>query len=176
MKTYSGIGSRETPHLIQQDMFSLGMALAIKGYTLRSGGAQGADQSFELGCDQRQGQKEIYLPWERFENNKSKLFPPSAEAVKLASSIHPVFERLSSKAKLLVARNMHQVLGEHLDSPVEFILCWTPDGCENEDGYSIETGGTGTAIALASRNNIPVYNLSNNSSFSFVVNMLITSL
>lgn len=175
MKYYAGIGSRDTEFNIQQDMGSIARVLAIKGFTLRSGGARGADQAFELGCDQHQGRKEIFLPWERFENNGSHLFSPSDEAIKLASTIHPVFDRLSYKAKLLIARNMHQILGESLNDPVDFVLCWTDDGAETEKQYSRNTGGTGSAIVLASRNNIPVFNLKNNSSYSYVVNMMLCS-
>lgn len=49
------------------------------------------------------------------------------------------------------ARNCHQVLGANLDSPVDFVLCWTPGGAT--------TGGTATAIKLARKHNIPVINM-----------------
>lgn len=45
-------------------------------------------------------------------------------------------------------------------SPVDFVLCWTPGvGAESEADRTPDTGGTGQAIALASRWNIPVFNL-----------------
>jgi len=176
MKYYSGIGSRETPHMIVQDMYTIAMVLASKGYTLRSGGAVGADSAFELGCVQRNGLKEIFLPWEHFNDSKSTLFPPSEEAKKLARTIHPVYDKLSNKAKLLIARNMHQILGQDLQTPVDFVLCWTDDGAETSKQYSINTGGTGTAISLASQHNIPVYNLSNGSSYGYVINVLLQNI
>ncbi len=48
-KYYSGIGSRETPDDIIDVMKQLGKKLADQGWILRTGGAKGADQAFELG-------------------------------------------------------------------------------------------------------------------------------
>ena len=64
-----------------------------------------------------------------------------------------------SAAQALMARNVHQILGSDLRSPVDFVACWTPDGCESEGERSRTTGGTGQAIALADRWGIPIYNL-----------------
>ena len=64
-------------------------------------------------------------------------------------------------AKLLHARNCHQILGAGLDDPVRFVIAWTPDGCESEEQRYRATGGTGQAIALASQQGVPVVNLAN---------------
>ena len=62
-KIYSGIGSREIPYDVEELMVMIGKFLALKGFTLRSGGADGSDISFETGCDLVNGNKEIYIPW-----------------------------------------------------------------------------------------------------------------
>lgn len=49
MKTYTGIGSRETPYEIQDLMKRIAFKLAENGWLLRSGGAEGADTAFENG-------------------------------------------------------------------------------------------------------------------------------
>ena len=49
-KPYTGIGSRETPTAILDLMIAIGGVLAQRGFTLRSGGADGADDAFEQGC------------------------------------------------------------------------------------------------------------------------------
>jgi hypothetical protein len=41
-------------------MFQLGKQLALRGCVLRSGGAKGADLSFEQGCNQVEGTKQIF--------------------------------------------------------------------------------------------------------------------
>lgn len=50
-KTYEGIGSRNTPEDFKYLLFHAAKTLAMKGYTLRSGGADGADSAFEAGAD-----------------------------------------------------------------------------------------------------------------------------
>lgn len=50
MKYYTGIGSRETPEDIQSWMKAFAIRMQKHGYTLRSGGAGGADSAFEHGC------------------------------------------------------------------------------------------------------------------------------
>lgn len=154
--TYAGIGSRHAPPDILERMTVAAGRLARTGYTLRSGGAEGADTAFELGAGDM---KEIYLPWRGFNNNPSPLHPPSSEAFDLAASFHPGWHRLSPAAKKLMARNSHQVLGADLKSPSGFVVCWTPDGAETEAQRGPKTGGTGQAIAIAGRHGIPVFNL-----------------
>ena len=159
-KKYAGIGSRQIPPNISTLMTEIGSFAAQQGYVLRSGGANGADSAFERGCDLVGGKKEICLPWSGF-NKRWETYStsPSYQADTLAATIHPTYNRLSVPAKKLIGRNMHQILGINLDDPVEFVLCWTPDGCESIWEYSRKTGGTGSAISVAFQNLIPVYNL-----------------
>ena len=155
---YAGIGSRSTPDHVLQTMRKIAHRLSELGYTLLSGGAAGADSAFEEGCF---GEKEIYLPWPGFRHLQGRhcVMLPSAEAYRVAEAIHPAWKRLNDTAQALMARNSHQVLGTDLRSPVDFVVCWTPDGCESEATRTRNTGGTGQAIALADRWGIPVVNL-----------------
>lgn len=150
MKTYAGIGSRETPAEVLVRMREYAIFLARRGWLLRSGAAPRADTSFEDGCDYAGGRKEIFLPWSRFNGSDSPLFPPTRAAFDLASEIHPNWSGLVLGWKKLHARNCHEVLGADLDDPVAFVLCWTPGGDAR--------GGTATAMRLAHRRNIPVFN------------------
>jgi hypothetical protein len=156
---YTGVGSRETPESMQSVIRDLAAHLAQDGWVLRSGGADGADALFEEGCDSAGGKKEIYLPWRGFNKNKSELHPPSQDAFELARKYHPSFNYLRHPAKLLMARNSHQVLGQDLNSPSTFLVCWTKDGCVSTSTRQKSTGGTGQAISIASSHSIPVFNL-----------------
>ena len=147
MKYYAGIGSRETPIELKETIKTIVQFLNEKNYTLRSGGANGADSFFE----EFALKKEIFLPWRGFNNNNSLLFEPTTEAFLTAERYHPRFKSLSFGAKKLMARNCHQVLGLDLKTPVEFIVCWTKNGTIN--------GGTGQALRIAQEYKIPVYNL-----------------
>jgi hypothetical protein len=158
-KYFSGIGSRETPPEILALMVEVGKFLALKGYVLRSGGANGADKAFEQGCDQAQGQKEIYLPWKGFNDNPSELHLKSPalnkikdKAFELASHYHPAWDQLNYGARCLMARNGMQVLGQDLNTPVEFVICW------NLGGFS--HGGTSQALRIAQDWKIPIFMLS----------------
>ena len=49
------------------------------------------------------------------------------------------------------SRNCHQILGYDLKSPVDAVICWTPNGKM--------VGGTRTALLLAQDAGIPIFNL-----------------
>lgn len=159
---YAGIGSRRTPPEVLARMRRLARRLAQLGFVLRSGAADGADAAFEAGCDEVQGAKSIWLPWKGFNGHSTdhSCYPtPAHEAV--AAQVHPVWARLGQGPRKLHSRNVGQCLGEDLATPVAFVLAWTPDGCESEATRTRDTGGTGMAIAIASRHGIPVINLRN---------------
>jgi hypothetical protein len=133
-------------------MERFGAELAQRGWTLRSGGAVGADSAFEKGARAAGGRCEIYLPWPGYnEHAEGRLVEASPEAYDLMAQIHPVFARLPGSSRRLHARNAHQILGADLRSPVEMVVCWTP-GARGR-------GGTGSAIRLARSRDIPVHDL-----------------
>jgi hypothetical protein len=163
---YTGVGSRATPDPILLKMRQIAILLYDAGYILRSGGAAGADASFERGVDdalERRPKSEtllpkrIYVPWKGFESRKDSqegdIYKIDIKAFAIASRIHPTWDRLGDPAKRLHARNIHQVLGDDLKTPSRFLICWT------EDGQLI--GGTRTAIVCAKTYKVLVYNLGN---------------
>ena len=146
---YAGIGSRETPIEIIHLFKKVAYYLSQKEFILRSGGAKGADKAFEVGCDNFNGQKEIYLPWNGFGDSDSKLVVKDNKAFEIAEQYHPYWHNLSQGAKKLQARNSHQVLGWDLNTPSKFVICWTKNGKGS--------GGTGQAIRIAKAYNIPIF-------------------
>lgn len=148
---YAGIGSRQTPSEMLKTMTELAELLAKKGYTLRSGGAAGADQAFEKGSGSN---KEIFLP-------RSDL---PIWTIAFTMLYHPRPESLSTYAWQLMNRNAMQILGTDGNTPVDFVVCWTKDGKAS--------GGTGQAIRIAKSLDIPVYNLYNNKEVSELANRI----
>jgi hypothetical protein len=144
-KYYTGVGSRQTPPDVLALMTRIATKLREGGFILRSGGAQGADSAFTAGAGKY---TEIWRP---------EHCTPMAEEI--ASRYHPVWNRLTPYVKKLHGRNVFQVLGGDLATPSEFLICWTPDGCVSHGGRSIQTGGTGTAISIASEYGVQVNNL-----------------
>lgn len=148
MKYYAGIGSRETPHEVKEEMYRISKTLALAGYTLRSGGAIGADKIFARGAEESHVDEGSPRP---------RIYRPSNvtfEAVAMASEYHPAWDRCNAFARKLHGRNCMIVLGDKLDTPVDFIVCWT-------EGGKI-TGGTGQALRMAKKLGITVHNLAIN--------------
>lgn len=149
---YTGIGSRSTPPAVCSAMKDIARQLAIRGYILRSGGAEGADTAFEQGCEQGFGSKEIYTPWYGFNGNYSKLCHPSEHSYEIAARLlGERWEYMRWPVRRLQARNIHQVLGQDLELVSQLLICWTPNGAE--------VGGTATALRLAVINQIPIINM-----------------
>lgn len=135
---YAGIGSRETPEATLRLMAQIADWLRRQGFSLRSGGAKGADRAFEAGAGQR---KQIYYAADGGRQ----------DALELAKAHHPAWGRCSDYARKLHARNGLIILGSQLNDPVKFAVCWTKDGQA--------TGGTGQALRLCAARGIPVFNL-----------------
>lgn len=149
---YTGIGSRQTPPEILVLMTRIAHALDAQGYTLRSGGAAGADTAFAQGATRR----EIFLPWPNFNGVRDGIVVHGtawAQAEALARTIHPAWIHLSRGAARLHTRSIFQVLGAGLDQPSQFVLFWAP-----EQSGAVQ-GGTRTAVVLARQRGIPCFNL-----------------
>lgn len=167
---YAGIGSRRLPRKYRELFIRVGKYLAEQGCVLRSGRAEGADESFEIGCDLAYGKKEIYVPWKNFmgaqfkkhllETDKSNYYrvekcyvlaseKENPNPYLVAETYHPMWGSLKDSARRLQARNSHQVLGLDLETPSNFIICWTKDG--------LGQGGTGQALRIAKDKNIPIF-------------------
>lgn len=150
---YAGIGSRETPLPTLALMRGIAKMLADRGYTLRSGGAKGADQAFEYGTPVMV-QMEIYVPWHGFErrpDTMAKVNLAWGEAMSIAEKFHPNWAACSDTVRKIMARNTFQVLGHDCHTPSKFVVCWTKTGKA--------TGGTGQALRIAEHHDIPIYNL-----------------
>lgn len=74
-----------------------------------------------------------------------------AETERIASEVHPAWDKCNEWARGMHSRNCHQILGYDLQSPVDAVICWTPDGKI--------VGGTATALKLSMKAGIPIFNL-----------------
>lgn len=172
---YTLIGSRETPEDVLNVMEKFAYKAASLGYIGRSGGAGGADTCLEVGVkkyikDNNLGEHdqerlmEVFLPWENFNKRDSDedgyytlpFSPYKNKAYSLAEEIHPAWDKCSNGAKSLHARNTMQILGERLDAPSKFILCY---GVPEKKGSVIPKGGTRTACILGQQHGVQIFNL-----------------
>jgi hypothetical protein len=165
-RRYAGIGSRETPPAALALIEAVSAGLARHGWVLRTGMSPGADQAFYRGARAEGGQVELYLPWPGFEADARlageraevrELSRPSARAYALAERHHPAWGRVGARARHLLARDGHQLLGADLATAVAFVVCWTADG--SLDGAGAGAGGTGQGLRIARSERIAVFNL-----------------
>jgi hypothetical protein len=169
MKYYTGVGSRACPGDVLELMEEVAGWLAGRGWTLRSGHAQGADRAFERGAA---GKAVVYLPWYGFGVRPYQDDPGMrvmGEAVVLHSTaLQRRYDRLvklgirsgqyvSQAVKWLHGRNVCQVLGHAVleadEEPSGFVVCWCPEANGEPQG------GTATAVKLARHHGIEVLNL-----------------
>lgn len=151
MKFYAGIGSRKTPQDVLDEFANIAAALGKNGYTLRSGGAEGADTAFDTGTRLYTWPRRIYLPWEGFNGHKLGIVVGRHVKMReMAQRHHPAWDKLTGPAKMLHTRNVAIVLGDDVEKQhSDFVVCWTPGGMEG--------GGTGQALRVARHYCVPIY-------------------
>lgn len=156
-KFVAGIGSRDTPpsECTRIEHFSAG--LQRMRYTLRSGAAyRGADKAFEKGAIY----KEIIVPEKAKQDQISFLSLPLSiqkDAMDLAQKYHPRWDAVKDLySQRLLARNVVQILGKDLKTPVDFVMFWADRVTLNSSGIITNcSGGTGLGVRLASSLGIP---------------------
>lgn len=174
IKRIAFIGSRklaEPQHNADAHLFyRVAKRCAELGHIIRSGGAAGADVIAEEAyfdaineTTAEPDQVEIYVPWKFFQATRGINNPlhhlhvtPSdpvliQRANEMVYNTHPNPRALTQGALKLHSRNMNQVFGLDLNTPIDACICWTENG--------IKSGGTASAITLCERINIPVFNL-----------------
>jgi len=166
-RAYAGIGSRQTPKEICEQMTDIASVLDGIGWTLRTGGAKGADLAFADGASF--AQIEEFIPWHKFSPERIGVEPiilnQTREVYDLAQKYwdsrpddvdegkYCDWTSLRDTTKLFMMRNVHQILGKDLKTPSKAVICWTPNGAMK--------GGTSFAMWIAMCHSIPIFNLAN---------------
>ena len=158
---YAGIGARNIPARSTVEIQSLAKMLSAQHYVLRSGAAMGADQAFEEAASSECGMKEIFLPWKGFNGHDSGTEWNEKKCISIAQIFHTDWDQLPKKVQLSCARNVAQILGPEpgISTPTQFVLCWAKDSVILGGKIVDCSGGTGHAVRIAAKNNIPVFNI-----------------
>lgn len=148
---YSGCGARSTPDAVLKEMEQLATDLESYGFSLRTGGALGADTAFLDGIKTNPERVELYLPWKGYNGYTSPYTGVHPQVINYASMYHPNWHACSEGVRKLHGRNLHIVAGANIaiPQPSLFMLAYTPEGNA--------TGGTGVAIAMADSYFVPVF-------------------
>lgn len=161
------VGSRKAPEDVCKFMAEQSLYMRSKGVLVRTGDAfHGVDNAvrFPLKYTRDVSADEVVLSkgTDNLEVYTANDAVDDARAKEMAKRYHKKWETLSDIAKLLHARNCYQIAGLLLDNPSNCVLCWTPDGANTHAKRVRQTGGTGTAISIASMvYRIPVFNVRN---------------
>jgi predicted NAD-dependent protein-ADP-ribosyltransferase YbiA (DUF1768 family)/alkylated DNA repair dioxygenase AlkB len=155
---YAGVGSRSLGRSrpLARIATALAMRLERAGYGLASGGADGADRAFEKGVALAEN-KQIFRPG----YDATKKLPDGyvvldgpivGQAAAVAGLVTSGWDVMSGPGRDLHTRNVFQVLGRDMKSPVEFVLA-IPSVNDTR------TTGTRQTMAIAAANGIPVFDL-----------------
>lgn len=165
---WSGIGNRlATPQAVS-DLTHISKKLTANGLLLRSGGRGDCDRACQAGSG---SSNEIYYPKHKPEYQYG--LPTLDESYLMAKLYHDHWDFIPEKYHNYFARNVHIILGKDLRTPSEFVVCWTKDGVYTSEHRTKKTGGTGHAIAVATTNSIPVFNINNKIHREYVMDFLI---
>lgn len=163
---YAGIGTRYPTEEQVELCTKIGTYLAIRGYVLHTGAAEGVDQVFTRAALKAGGRVVLHIPWPKHEQEfrdgipaklqqfvevrllNSKKNNRDTEAFDSVLKYHPAPDRLSWGARCLHARN-YRILVPEDKSPVDFVVAYpSPHG-----------GGTMQGVRIAYDLDLPVVRL-----------------
>lgn len=163
---YAGIGSRTAPMDVLKRIRDLATTLAHMKFELHTGGALGCDKAFIDGHHMAGKDAYLWLPWQYYNGYITDLPDVDYKHLDFTKKYHPAWNKCSEKAKIMHARNAQILLGNDLDDPVKFVVCWTPNGELK--------GGTAQGLRIAIDYNIPIFNLASDGAEEDVFNYIKT--
>lgn len=103
--------------------------------------------------------KEEYLPWNDFNDKKSK-FSFNTESSKILAKLYsPKFDDMKKAVQAFQARNVRSILGQNVKSPIHLAIVWSADGAQHIKERTVKSAFIAHPLALASALRIPVFNL-----------------
>ena len=150
-------GNPDIPPEAIEKMVQIAKRLESMDFTVRVGGMQGVEDAIEKAIEK----KEVHLPFKGFDQKESKFTFVSDRATSVAKMFFPNWDAMKKGVQLFLAKNARVLMGQRVDSPALFFICWTQDGVESFKDSTNRTGFTGHSIAIASALGIPIFNLGN---------------
>lgn len=154
---YAVTGNQDCPPEIISKFIEIAKRLETAGYTARCGGMDGIEDAVEKAVKK----VEVHLPWRGFNEKESRFTYNSERALAVAKMFHPTFDTMKKSIQAFLAKNARIIMGDRMNSPALFLLCWSEDGVETFSKKTSRTGYAGHPIAIASALGIPVFNLGN---------------
>ena len=163
------------PEAVMDKLNILLARIHSKHFTLRA--AMNRDNPLEELAIKSTDKKEFYFPFKFKDidsNYRVKVNKVDYKAISIGMTVKlnafrkytsDKFNAMKDIGKLFTGRDVHQVLGEDLNTPVKFMLIYTPKGEEAGDRIDFETAGNAVMLLLLAKSfSIPVYNIANEES------------
>lgn len=130
---------------------ALGMdAIAQKQYALAISHGKATPEQLEVYVADQSNIDKSNLPYRSHAIIRNPDMIPQTHALCLEVMGESHWNNCGPYAKGMHSRNCHQIFGYNLDNPVDAVVTWTPNG-------NVQ-GGTATALKLAMKAGIPIYN------------------
>lgn len=155
-RAYAMTCSGEIPLEINARFRRVLKMLENEGLTVRYSSGEKADDLVEEAVTTN---KELHLPWKKFAEKEGGVTFNSPEVLSIAKDNHGAWNSLSETVHKFLGRTVRLLMGEKAKSPALFLLTYTEDGCENIREKTPKTGYMTFPIQVASKANIPVFNL-----------------
>lgn len=145
MKYYTGTGIVQVSKSMKETILAIAKYLSDQGYTLRTGLSKGMDAAFIEGSDS----VSLFTYEGENTNGADAFICEETDFIKRdLKENYLTLGALTKVARQRVVRSYYELLGEDLNTPSEFLVCYDP--CEGVVNYTHR---------LANRLGIKVYNL-----------------
>lgn len=172
IKAHSTTGT--IPASITERFIEISKVLATKSFGYRYGGR--SDDTLQSDIIKTEGLKtEIYLPWKKFNVDvKTDHISPTEKAYSIALNSHKVFYKLPPAVRAVISNDVHLLLGEDCNTPLDFLLVYSECGSEalsKQVDYK-KLGPIVFLLKVAGDANIPVFNFKNEDAVKRLVDFI----
>lgn len=166
----------KVPESVQLMVDKIVGALLNKGFTVRWNGGD-RDILGKTAYDAAGGSTDIYLPWKSFNKDikNPRMTKPLECGYQHGAFYHGAYAKIPPQVRAIVSSQMHMILGERCDTPINLLITYTDDGAEvtKEADYK-KTGFMYFFIKACEDLDVPVFNLKNESAIENIKNFIDT--
>lgn len=154
-KSYAVHWDKDTPQDVKRRIVEICRELADNGWTMRASATM--PEILDISVPQ-----EVILPFSSYDyEGKAERWYPSANCKKLAMLLTYGWDNIPEKAQSFVVHNWSLMVGRHLNSTVEMLITWTPDGITDGRECGRDTGYAQSFLDIATKYNKPIFNFQN---------------